>query len=102
MGVEKMDHRTVEDVIIEFLAEHQHGTTPAELRRQIQERGEDMPIDSQLAVEVVVRVQNHFGVRLPTTAETAHYLRSISGFAARVQALVEEAEGSAAGGREGA
>jgi acyl carrier protein len=80
----------VEDVIIEFLAEAGHAT-PAELRRCLLEGGEELPIDSYLAVEVLVPVQNHFGVRLPMDAETADCLRSVARFAARVSSLVDEA-----------
>lgn len=94
-----MDQRTVEDMIIEFLAETGH-RTPTDLRRCLLEGGEEMPIDSYLAVEVLVRVQNHFGVRLPMDAETAHCLRSVTRFAARVRSLVDEAHNKAA--REGA
>lgn len=94
-----MDQRTVEDVIIEFLAENGH-TTPAELRRCLSEGGEELPIDSYLAVEVLVRVQDHFGVRLPMDAETAHCLRSVTRFAARVSSLIDEARNKAA--QEGA
>lgn len=94
-----MGQRTVEDVIIEFLAEAGH-TTPAELRRCLLERGDELPIDSLRTVEVLVRVQNHFGVRLPMNAETAHCLRSVTTFAARVHSLVDETRDKAA--QEGA
>jgi acyl carrier protein len=84
-----MGQRTVEDVIIEFLAEVGH-TTPAELRRCLLERGDELPIDSLRTVEVLVRVQNHFEVRLPINAETAHCLRSVTTFAAKVNSLIDE------------
>ena len=90
-----MDQGTVEDVIIEFLAEHGH-TTPAELRRCLLERGDELPIDSIRTVEVLVRVQNHFGVRLPMNTETADCLRSVTSFAARVNSLVDETRNKAA------
>ena len=94
-----MGQRTVEDVIIEFLTEAGH-TTPAELRRCLLERGDELPIDSLRTVEVLVRVQNHFGVRLPMNAETAHCLRSVTTFAARVHSLADETRDKAA--QEGA
>jgi acyl carrier protein len=87
-----MAQRAIEDVIIGFLAENEKERTSAEeLRHRLEETGAELPIDSVLAVEVLVLVQNHFGVRLPLTAETARCLRSVSDFAAKVQALVEEA-----------
>ena len=89
-----MAQRAIEDVIIGFLAEKEH-MSAEELRRQLEEAGADLPIDSVRAVEVVVLVQNHFGIRLPLTAETAQCLRSVSDFATKVQALVEEAATSA-------
>jgi acyl carrier protein len=52
-----MDAREVEDIIVELLAE-QAGRDPAELRRELQEEGEELPIDSLLAAEVVARVES--------------------------------------------
>ena len=63
-----MDAREVEDIIVELLAE-QAGRDPAELRRELQEEGEELPIDSLLAAEVVARVEERHGVSLPATAE---------------------------------
>lgn len=85
-----MAHREIEDVIIGVLADMQH--LPAEeLRRQLEAAGDELPVDSVRAVEVLVKVQNYFGIRMPLTAETAECLRSVSAFAAKVHALMDEA-----------
>lgn len=89
-----MAQRTIEEVIIGFLADVQH-TSAEELRRQLEQAGDDLPVDSVLSVEVLVLVQNHFGVRLPLTAETAQCLRSVCRFAAKVQALIDDAAATA-------
>lgn len=92
-----MDQQDIEDLIIELLAE-EAGTAPAVLRAQLEEGGEEMPIDSVLAAEVVVRVEQRCGVELPATAETARCLRSVRQFAAMVYRLVvDAAQGRASG-----
>ncbi|MGI9000818.1 MAG: acyl carrier protein [Pseudonocardia sp.] len=80
-----MDQRDVEDVLIELLAHEQHRTA-AELRALLEERGADLPISSLLTVEIVVGVQDRFGIRLPTTGAD-HYLRSVREFATTVRTL---------------
>lgn len=82
-----MDAREVEDIIVELLAE-QAGRDPAELRRELQEEGEELPIDSLLAAEVVARVEERLGVSLPATAEAAESLKSVTAFAAVVLRLI--------------
>lgn len=79
--------REIEDVILELLAE-EAGRPVAELREELLERGEMMPVDSLLAAEVVARVQERVGVELPATAETARALRSVRTFATAVFDLV--------------
>jgi acyl carrier protein len=92
-----MDQQAIEDLIIELLAEGA-GTSPAILRAQLEERGEELPIDSVLAAEVVTRVEQRCGVELPATAEAARCLRSVRQFAAMVYRLVTDAtQGQAAG-----
>lgn len=84
-----MDQRGVEDVIIELLAEGQY-ITADELRQQLLAAGDDLPIDSVLATEIVVAVQNQFGIRMPTTGIPT-YLQSVHAFAAQVCALTRTA-----------
>lgn len=91
-----MDQREIEDLIIELLAE-ETGVTPAVMRAQLEEGGDDLPIDSVLAAEVVARVERRSGVELPATAETARCLRSVREFAAMVCRLVAASQGRASG-----
>ncbi len=92
-----VDQRAIEDLIIELLAE-EAGAVPAALRAQLEEGGDEMPVDSVLAAEVVTRVEQRCGVELPATAETARCLRSVRQFAAMVYRLViDAAQGRPAG-----
>jgi acyl carrier protein len=84
-----MDQRAIEDLIFELLAE-ESGMDPIALRRELEEAGQEMPIDSLLAVEVVAAVEERCGVQLPVTAETARNLRSVQNFAAMVRRLMQE------------
>lgn len=82
-----MDVRDVEDIIIELLAE-QSGRDAAELRHELEEGGEELPIDSLLAAEVLARVEERLGISLPATAEAAESLKSVTAFAAAVLDLM--------------
>lgn len=77
----------IEELILELLAEDA-GRPVAVLRDELLERGDMMPVDSLLAAEVLVRVQERVGVELPATAETALALRSVQTFAVAVHDLV--------------
>lgn len=83
----------IEELILELLAEEARRPV-GELREELLERGEMMPVDSLLAAEVVARVQERVGVELPATAETARALRSVRTFAVAVHELVLAAEGA--------
>jgi acyl carrier protein len=78
-----VDRTAVEEVILTFLAEDD-GCSVEQLREELLGGGQDLPVDSLLAVEVLVRVQNATGVKLPATPETAFALRSVRGFALAV------------------
>ncbi len=92
-----MDQQAIENMIIELLAE-EAGTVPELLRLQLEDSGDELPVDSLLAVEIVVRVEERCGIQLPLTAETARSLRSVRDFAAMVYTLITEvAQGQAVG-----
>lgn len=74
----------IEDVIIELLAQD-GGVNPADLRRQLEEQGPGLPIDSLLAVEVLVRVEQRFGVQLDANPATAEAMQSVAAFASTVR-----------------
>jgi acyl carrier protein len=94
-----MGPRDIEDLTIEFLAKEAKCSAD-EMRQRLEEAGGDLPIDSILLVEVVVRVEERCGVHLPTTLETAQNLRSVRHFALMVYDHVQieqarrEAEGA--------
>jgi acyl carrier protein len=78
-------------VILELLGEELK-TEPGELGQRLSAAGADMPIDSLIMVEILVRVETRFGVRVAETAPTARALRSVCGFAELIVDLVEEGE----------
>lgn len=83
-----MGPRDIEDLTIGLLAEEAK-CSPGKMRQHLEEAGDGLPIDSILLVEVVVRVEESFGVHLPTTLETAKNLRSVRDFAVMVYDLVQ-------------
>lgn len=84
-----MDQREVEDLIIDLLAQDA-GRSAADLRRELDELGESLPIDSLLAAEVVTRVEERCGVTYPATAESAKHLGSVTAFARAVLDLIRD------------
>jgi acyl carrier protein len=86
--VEWLTQADIEELILELLAE-EAGLTVAELRAQLIALGSEMPLDSLLAVEILVRVQDATGVVLPATEETARALLSVREFAAAVLRKLE-------------
>jgi acyl carrier protein len=78
------------DLIVDLLAQDA-GRDSQELRRELEELGETLPVDSLLAAEVLTRVESAVGVSLPATTETARALRSVQTFAVAVRDLVLEA-----------
>jgi acyl carrier protein len=83
-----MGPRDIEDFTIGLLAEEAK-CSPDEMRQHLEEAGGDLPIDSILLVEVVVRVEERYGVHLATTLETVFNLRSVRDFAVMVHNLVQ-------------
>lgn len=87
--------QAIEDVIIDLLAED-GGVNPADLRLQLKEQGPGLPIDSLLAVEVLVRVEQRFGVQLVANLATAEAMQSVTAFAATVRNAIIELPSEAA------
>lgn len=84
--------RMVEDEVIAMIATD-NGYDPDEFARDIRSRGDLLPIDSLLLVDVLVRVERRFGVHLPADDVSQAVLGSIAKFAARVASLaVDQAE----------
>jgi len=70
----------IEHLIVQLLAEDQ-GMEAQDLWAELTDLGVNMPVDSLLAVEVVVRLEQQLGVELTTSADTAKALRSVKTFA---------------------
>jgi acyl carrier protein len=83
-----MGPREIGDFTIGLLAQEAK-CSPGEMRQRLEVAGGDLPIDSILLVEVVVRVEERYGVHLATTLDTVFNLRSVSGFAVMVNSLVQ-------------
>jgi len=73
------------DIVVELLAEERDISAEAMLA-ELTAAGEDLPIDSLLLQEILVRVEDRFGVQLPDTVETARSMASVRTFA---QAIVD-------------
>lgn len=71
------------DIVIDFLAEYQ-GRLVQDVYEELSARGENLPIDSVLIMEILARAEAHFGVRVPADAEVGRSLRSIWTFAETV------------------
>lgn len=91
-----MRQRDIEDVIIRLLAEDA-GRDPEDLRAELAELGEDLPIDSVLGAEVLVRLEQQYGISLPATAETSQSLTSVTAYARAILARVADSRGTALG-----
>ncbi len=78
----------IAEAIIELAAAAQD--RPAdELRREFVAAGPGMPIDSLETVEILLGLEERFGVRLPDDQETCAAFRSMGGLVKRVQELAE-------------
>jgi acyl carrier protein len=86
----------IEDFTIGLLAEEAK-CSPGDMRQRLEDAGGDLPIDSILLVEVVVRVEERYGVHLATTLETVFNLRSVRDFAVMVYNLMQAERARQAG-----
>jgi acyl carrier protein len=84
----------VEAAIVELLAESQ-GRDPEDLRDALVKAGAEMPIDSLEGVEIILDLEEKFGVRFPDDKDTCDALRSVKTLARRVQQLAADAQGGA-------
>ncbi|RYJ30700.1 hypothetical protein CU044_1043 [Streptomyces sp. L-9-10] len=80
-------------VIIEFLAELEE--RPAqEVRAALELAGAGLPVDSILIVEILTRIENHYGIDIPADAQAARATRSVSTFADAVLDAIHERQQS--------
>jgi acyl carrier protein len=80
----------VEVAIIALLAEVQEREAP-EVRETLAEAGADMPIDSLEGVEIILGLEERFGIHFPDDKETSEALRSVKTLVERVRELAGEA-----------
>ncbi|KAA1378160.1 MULTISPECIES: acyl carrier protein [Aeromicrobium] len=92
-----MDQRQVEDLILELIADGQHRDAK-HLRAELEALGEELPIDSLFAVEVLAQVEDRCGVTLSTDPERAAAMKSVKLFAAAIVAELEKVQRASAGG----
>ncbi|MFI9780523.1 acyl carrier protein [Streptomyces sp. NPDC051956] len=79
------------DIVISFLAEHQDRAVE-DVYEELAARGEELPVDSVLVMEILARVEEHFGVSVPADAEAGRSLRSVWAFAETVYDTMQAKE----------
>lgn len=90
MTVVNVTRAEVVEITIDLMAAEQH-RDPAELRAELEGKGAVLPIDSLLIVEVLTRVEDRYGVRIPADNEAARSLRSVMSFADTIVAAAQAA-----------
>jgi acyl carrier protein len=80
-------------VIIEFLAELEERSAQ-EVRSELEAAGTDLPVDSILIVEILTRVEEHYGIAIPADAQAARATRSVGAFADAVLDAITERQQS--------
>ncbi|MEV0478355.1 phosphopantetheine-binding protein [Streptomyces prunicolor] len=74
---------------MEFLAELQD-RDPDELRMELEEAGEELPVDSILIVEILTRIEERYGISVPADEEAARSTRSVRTFATIILNVINE------------
>jgi acyl carrier protein len=75
----------VVDVVVDLLAEEE-GRSAREVMAELAASGADLAIDSLRIVEILTRVEERYGIRLPADPAIAKSTRSVLSFA---QAVVD-------------
>lgn len=83
-----MTRDEVEELIIGLLAQDA-GLSPAELRMQLRLEGDELPVNSLLAVEVLARVEQTCGVSVEANEQTARAMRSVRAYTDVICQLIE-------------
>jgi acyl carrier protein len=76
--------------IIELLAEKKR-CDPAELERQLKEKGPELPIDSHRLVRIVPKLGRQLGIKIKFNRQLAPHLKSVETLVEYVQELARKA-----------
>ncbi|MEU1439647.1 acyl carrier protein [Streptomyces sp. NPDC005786] len=79
------------DITIGFLAHHQDRSY-GEVYEELAARGDKLPVDSVLVMEILTRVEQCFDVSIPADAEAGRSLRSVWAFAETVYDTMQAEE----------
>lgn len=79
----------VEGAIIDLLAEAQERDAH-EVRDTLAAAGSDMPLDSLEGVEIILGLEERFGIHFPDDTDTCEALRSVKTLVERVRELAGE------------
>jgi acyl carrier protein len=83
----------IAEIVIGFLAA-ESGIPASQLRADLEAAGPELPVDSLLVVEVLVKVEDACGVRLEINEEVARSTRSVMTFARSIRrALAMKGDG---------
>lgn len=74
-------------IVIELLAKNA-GAPASQMRADLEAAGPELPVDSLLVVEVLARVGEACGVRIPLDEETAMSTGSVMAFACTVHKAI--------------
>jgi acyl carrier protein len=76
--------------IIELLAEKKR-CDPAELERQLKDKGPELPIDSHRLVRIVPKLGRQLGIKIKFNRQLAPHLKSVETLVEYVQELAKKA-----------
>lgn len=83
----------IAEIVIGFLAA-ESGIPASQLRADLEAAGPELPVDSLLVVEVLVKIEDACGVRLEINEEVARSTRSVMTFARTIhRALAMKGDG---------
>jgi acyl carrier protein len=78
-----MTEREVVTTIVELLAA-ELDLEAGELTRELEAKGTELPISSQLMVEIILELEQRYSISLPDDAATADAMRSVRALARRI------------------
>jgi acyl carrier protein len=83
--------KEIVDIVIDFLAEYQDRPSQV-VYEELAARGQNLPVDSVLIMEILARIEQHFEVSIPADADAGRSLRSVWTFAETVYDTMQAKE----------